>query len=191
MMTKNIKKSVKEIFKTHMKTFNKCNRKDTDSDSDSKHEYYPMEDVGVDLEDINASKTIALSDLHRPQKCQKINHLTPMIIVLIKTWLEKSRFKKIRILLDSRSSGSTILEKFVHRYHHQLDYERRKLSKIQKVQNHIHFKRFFKNKSIEWNLHVDSTPGPHQYDMILGRNIMSELGIMLDFKDQTMTQLSI
>ena len=94
MMTKNFKKSVKEIFKTHMKTFN--------SDSDSKHEHYHMEDVGVDLEDINASKTIALSDLCRPQqKCQKINHLTPMTVMLIKTWLGKSRFKKNKILLDS------------------------------------------------------------------------------------------
>ena len=117
MMTKNVKKSVKEIFKTHMKTFNKRNHEDTDSDSDAKHEYYHMEDVGVDLEDINASKTIALSDLCRPQqKCPKIN-LTPMTIVLIKTWLEKSRFKKIRILLDSRSSRSIILEKFVHKLH--------------------------------------------------------------------------
>ena len=116
MMTKNIKKSVKEIFQTHMKTFNKPNHEDTNSDSDSKHEYYCMEDVGVDLEDINARKTIALSDLCRPpQKCQKINHLTPMTVVLIKTQLEKSRFKKIRIYLDSGSSRSIILEKFVHK----------------------------------------------------------------------------
>ena len=72
MMTKNIKKSVKEIFETHMKTFNKHNREDTNSDSDSKNEYYCMEDVGVDLEDVNASETVALSDLRRPpQKCQK------------------------------------------------------------------------------------------------------------------------
>ena len=48
-------------------------------------------------------------------------------------------------------------------------------------------KEFYENKSIEWNLHVDSTPGPHHYDMILGRDVMSELGITLDFKDQTMT----
>ena len=82
-----------------MKTLKKCNRKDTNSDSDLKHEYYHMEDVSVDLEDINASKSVALSDLCRPpQKCQKINHLTPLTIVLIKTWLEKSRFKKIRII---------------------------------------------------------------------------------------------
>ena len=45
----------------------------------------------------------------------------------------------------------------------------------------------FKSESIEWNLHVDSTPSPHRYDMILGHDIMSELRITLDFKDQTMT----
>ena len=67
---------------------------------------------------------------------------------------------------------------YVKRYHHQLDYKRRKLSNIQKVQNH---------QSIEWNLHVDSTPGPHCYDMIIGHDVMGELRIMLDFKDQTMT----
>ena len=41
-------------------------------------------------------------------------------------------------------------------------------------------KEFFKNKSIEWNYHVDSTPGLHQYDMILGCDIMSELRITLN-----------
>ena len=46
-------------------------------------------------------------------------------------------------------------------------------------------KEFYENKSIEWNLHVDSTPGPHHYDMILGHNVKSK--IMLNFKDQTMT----
>ena len=48
-------------------------------------------------------------------------------------------------------------------------------------------KEFLENKSIEWNLHVDSTPGLYHYDMILGRDIMSELRITLDFKDQMMT----
>ena len=48
-------------------------------------------------------------------------------------------------------------------------------------------KEFFENKSIEWNLHIDSTPGLHRYDMILGHNALSNLGITLDFKDQTMT----
>ena len=66
MVVESIKKSVKEIFETHVETLKKWNREDTDSDSSLEHEYYCMEDVSVDLKDINASKTIALSDLRRP-----------------------------------------------------------------------------------------------------------------------------
>ena len=71
MVAESVKKSMKEIFKTHMKTLKKCNHKDTDSDS--KHEGYHMEDVSLDLEDVNASETFALSDLRRPpQKIKKL-----------------------------------------------------------------------------------------------------------------------
>ena len=153
-----------------------------------------MNTIAWNLKDINASKTVALSDLHRPpQKSQKINHLTPMTIVLIKTWLEKSRFKKIRILLDSRSSESIILEKFVHKLHVQKDTTTNWITKggnfqtSKKCKTTFILKEFYENKSIEWNLHVDSTPGPHHYDKILGCNVMSELRITLDFKDQTVT----
>ena len=116
-----------------------------------------------------------------------------MTIVLIKTWLEKSRFKKIRILLDSGSSGSIILEKFVRKLRMQKDTTTNWITKggnfqtSKKCKTTFILKEFFENKSIEWNLHVDSTPGPHHYDMILGHNVMSDLGIMLDFTDQTMT----
>ena len=76
-----------------------------------------MEDVSLDLKEVNVSETFALSDLRRPpQKHQKTNQLTPVTIALINTQLGKSRFKKIRILLDSGSSGSIILEHFVCNY---------------------------------------------------------------------------
>ena len=117
MVAENVKKSVKEIFQTHIKTLKKHNCEDTNSNSDLENENYCMEDVGLDLEDVNASETIALSDLCRPpQKHQKANHLTPVTIVLIKTWLGKSSFKKIRILLDSGSSRSIILENLFINY---------------------------------------------------------------------------
>ena len=131
------------------------------------------------------------TDLHK--KCQKINHLTPVTIVLIKTQLGKSRFKKIRILLDSGSSGSINLEKIIHKLCMQNDTTTSWIAKggnfqtSKKCKTTFILKEFFKNKSIEWNLHVDSTPGLHQYNMILGHDIMSEIGIMLNFKDQTMT----
>ena len=91
---------MKEIFDAHAKTLKKHNCKDTDSDSDLEPEQYHMEDAGLDLEEVNVSENFALSDLcGRPQKCQKTNQLTPVTIVLINTWLGKSRFKKISILV--------------------------------------------------------------------------------------------
>ena len=98
MVTESVKKSVKEMFQTHMKSLKKCNCENTNSDSDLEYENYCMEDVSLNLKDVNVSETFTLSDLCRPpQKCQKTNHLTPVTIVLIKTQLGKSRFKKIRI----------------------------------------------------------------------------------------------
>ena len=98
MVAESVKKSVKEIFETHIKDLKKHSRKDTNSDSDSENEHYHMEDVGLDLEDINVSETFALSDLcSPPQKHQKTNQLTPVTIALVNTWLGKSRFKKTRI----------------------------------------------------------------------------------------------
>ena len=103
-----------------------------------------------------------------------------------------SRFKKNRILLDGRISGSIVLEKFAHKLRMQKDTTTKWIMKggnfktSKKCKTTFILKEFFENKS-KWNLHVDSTPGPHQYDMILGHNIMSELGIMLNFMDKTMT----
>jgi hypothetical protein len=46
---------------------------------------------------------------------------------------------------------------------------------------------FYENEVIEWTLHVDKTSGPRQYNMIVGRDLMSQLGIILNFDGQTMT----
>ena len=195
MVVENVKKSVKEIFDAHAETLKKCNHEDTDSDSDLEPEQYHMEDVGLDLKEVNVSENLALADLHGcPQKHQKTNQLTPVTVALINTRLGKSKFKKVRILLDTGSSGSIILEKFVRNLCMKNDNTTNWITKggnfqtSKKCKTTFILKEFYKNKSIEWNLHVDSTPSPHQYDMVLGHNIMSELGIMLNFKDQTMTR---
>ena len=81
MVVESVKKSVKEIFKTHMETLKKCSRGDTGSHSDLENEHYRMEDVSLDLKEVNVCETFALSDLRRPpQKCQKTNQLTPVTI---------------------------------------------------------------------------------------------------------------
>ena len=98
MVVENVKKSVKEFFKTHTKYLKKHNCEDSNTNGDSEHVHYDMEDAGLDLKEVNVSENFALSDLRRrPQKCQKTNQLTPVTIPLVNTWLGKSRFKKIRI----------------------------------------------------------------------------------------------
>ena len=90
-------------------------------------------------------------------------------------------------------SSSIILEKFVRKLCMKNDTTTSWITKggnfqtSKKCKTTFILKEFFENKSIEWNLHDDSTPGPHQYDMILGHDVLSELGITFDFKDQTMT----
>ena len=90
-------------------------------------------------------------------------------------------------------SGSMILKKFVHKLRMQNHTTTSWITKggnfqtSKKCKTTFILKEFFKNKSIKWNLHVDSTPGLHRYDMILGHDVMSELRITLDFMDQTMT----
>ena len=90
-------------------------------------------------------------------------------------------------------SGSIFLVKFVRKLRMQNNTTTSWITKggnfqtSKKCKTTFILKEFHENKSIKWNLHVDSTPGPHHYDMILGHNVMSKLGIMLHFKDQTMT----
>ena len=87
-------------------------------------------------------------------------------------------------------SGSIFLVKFIHKLHMQNNTTTIWMTKGGNIQTSKKCKttfiltEFHENKSIEWNLHVDSTPGPHHYDyydMILGHNVMSKLGIMIHF----------
>ena len=45
MVVENIKKSVKEIFETHVETLKKRSCRDTDSNGDLENEHYHMEDA--------------------------------------------------------------------------------------------------------------------------------------------------
>jgi len=107
-----IKESVQEMFQTHLENNKKCSC-NSDSKSDLDNENFCVdENLNLDLDKVNVSEEmLALSDLQKPaRKCKKNNHLTPVTTAYINTQLGKSRYKKIRILLDSRNSGSIIIE---------------------------------------------------------------------------------
>jgi hypothetical protein len=42
---------------------------------------------------------------------------------------------------------------------------------------------FYEILIIEWNMHVDDTDGPNSYDMIIGRDLLKQLGFALDFSN--------
>jgi len=114
-----IKESVQEMFQTHIEN-NKKRSHNSDSKSDSDNENFCVnEDLNLDLDEVNVSEEmLALSDLRKPaRKRKKTNHLTPVTTASINTQLRKSRYKKFRILLDSRSSGSIIIEQFDRKLH--------------------------------------------------------------------------
>ena len=81
--------------------------------------------------------------------------MTPVTVVLINTQLGKSRYKKIRILLDGRSSRSIILEKYIHKLHMQKDTTTNWITKggnfqtSKKCKTTFILKEFYENKSIE------------------------------------------
>jgi len=80
---------------------------DNDSDVDESHQTETMEDVMV-------SENFNLSDLRQPPtKKAKTQHFAPITTALLETRLSKSRMHKLRVLLDSGSSGSIILEQFI------------------------------------------------------------------------------
>ena len=53
---------------------------------------------------------------------------------------------------------------------------------------HFILPEFYKNRDIKWTMHVDeSKAGSCRYDMIMGRDLMTDLGIKFDFENFTMT----
>jgi hypothetical protein len=114
---------------------------------------------------VNASN---LSDLHQPPtKKTKTQHFAPITTVLLEMHLGKSSIHKLRILFDSGSSGSIIVAKFVKKLHIQNDTKTEWSTKggtfqiSGKCKMNFILNEFYKNKVIEWILHVDKTFGPH------------------------------
>jgi len=59
------------------------------------------------------------------------------------------------------------------------------ISTSQKAKVQFMLPELSETKIITWNLHVFKKTT--KYDMILGRDLLQDLGILLNFKDQTIT----
>lgn len=121
----------------------------------------------------------------KPKKIQKTDHLVPMAFGRIRTRHGKPAPKTIRVLFDSGGSGTVVSHEFTKNLRTNSEFptvwrtaagnfETKKKTKIQFTLPELH-----ENKLIEWTAHV--TERPMGYDLIIGRDLLSSLGIKIDF----------
>ena len=106
-------KKTKELFESHMKKVMVANKSSDfmDDSSTLDNEHHHMESCKLNLDEVKVSENFALSDIQQLHvKCQKTQHLTPVMTAFVDISLGKSKLHKIRVLLDTGSSGSLILE---------------------------------------------------------------------------------
>ena len=128
--------------------------------------------------------------MSRPKKKQKFKQIVPVLIGSIKCILGKNKYEPICILLDSGTTGSIILQQYVRK----LRTRQSQKTTLWKTKGGVFMtmkecKILFQlpelnsSKVIEWNVHVDTTVSPcnSQYDMIMGTDLLQELGLGLNF----------
>ena len=199
-----VAKAAKELFEIHFnKKKHKSRKRDrfihesdesNESDSENEHELHEHEELPFTVDDVNVRDLNALSDLRQPRhKKAKTHHPAPITTASVNDRLGKPRLRKVKVLLDTGSTGSIILEKHCKHLRLRNDRSTQWLTKggifntTKRCKTEFILDEFFTNKVIEWDLHVDTSEGPHRYDMLIGRDLLSELGIQFDFKSHTMT----
>jgi len=136
----------------------------------------------------------ALVEIRRPRKKAKIIHLAPILIGELNIRLGRSKYRAIRILLDSGTTSSIVMGRLTKKLRmsqttHSTKwstkagvFETNKTCKVQFI-----LPEFDQNKIIEWTMHVDDSTSNSNYDMIIGTDLMVELGMNIEFDRQVMT----
>ena len=120
----------------------------------------------------------------------KTQHLSPILFGRLRTSLGTSKGSTIRVLLDSGASRTIIYKPLVKRLRLKRDdattwatvagsFQTNETCKIQ-----FSLPELWDTRIVEWTAHV--TNQKSNYDMIIGRDVLTELGINLNFKDMTM-----
>ena len=118
-------------------------------------------------------------------KCQKVcNNDTPITFGLINAGLGKEKIRKIKILLDSGSSGTLIKRGLTRNLRVKHDTKTTwhiasgGLTAGGRVSVEFALPEFHPERRIKWEMHPAENLG---YDVIIGQDLMQELGIVIDF----------
>jgi Aspartyl protease len=127
----------------------------------------------------------------KPAKRQKIQDLKPIVYVRFNTRHGKPKPVTLRALLDSGGSGTLVTE----RYAKKLRLVKSKtantvwttpggaLQTTTKCKSQFTIPELHDNRLIEWDVHITKTLGA--YDMIIGRDVLTDLGIDIRFSNHT------
>lgn len=114
----------------------------------------------------------------------KVDHYCPILLGEVKTNANDSIYTPIRILLDSGASASIVLKEFCNEKYLKeavptnWDTKGRKFTTKQKCNIQLRLPELSATKIIKYKMHVDTTSSKNnQYDMIIGRPLLIELGI--------------
>ena len=128
----------------------------------------------------------------RPNQRQKTDDLRPVTFVTLNTRLGKPKPVQVTALLDSGGSGCLLDPKFTKNLRVRTDKNQsvvwstpagnlttNKVCKAKMVLTEL-----IPDKTLEWKIHV--APGSlGNYDMIIGRDLLDDLGIDFRFSDHT------
>ena len=127
----------------------------------------------------------------QPIKRQKTKDMRPIAYVRFNTRLGKARPVTIRALLDSGASSTLISEKYTKKLRMKsLNSPKTtwttpsgEMTTTSTVKAQFMLPELHANRMIEWKIHVTKDMGAH--DMIIGRDILEDLGIDIMFSDRT------
>ena len=129
----------------------------------------------------------------KPKKLQKTVDLKPIVFVRFAT-RRHGRLKPVtlRALLDSGGSGTLVKAEHATKLKRVKDQKPTSwqtcaglMETHSKVEAKFSIPELHDNRMIEWDVHVASSLG--NYDMIIGRDVLTGLGIDLRFSDNTIT----
>ena len=150
-----------------------------------------IDDARQDSKDLFSITSLIRGHGKPPKKKRKKCDLKPIVYVRFNTSLGKPKPVTLKALLDSGGSGSLVTSEYAKKLRLKKSSNSQTvwttpggaLQTTTKCQAQFTIPELHDNRLIEWDLHVTKTLGA--YDMIIGRDILTDLGIDIRFSNNT------
>src|SRR5512145_1121710 len=142
--------------------------------------------------DVMSISQIIRGQTTRPKKRQKTQDLRPVVYVRFNARKGKPKPVTLVALLDSGASSTLITEKYTKKLKLKQTNKGNvwttpagNLKTSKSCRTQITIPEFYDNRLIEWEFHVTKSMGA--YDMIIGRDMLDDLGFILNFDEHVVT----